>query len=215
MLHKEVIIIDYGVGNVFSVKQAFEKIGVHAVITSDPEIIKEAKHLVLPGVGAFEKAMQALHDRRLTDVIKYVANRGKPVLGICLGMQMLLDESDEFGVTKGLGLIPGRVERFPMGQKDFPPVKIPQVNWHELALSTSNISWQDSLLNAQSLSDEVYFVHSFVAKPVDNEHVLAEYLCGGNRISAVIAKKNVMGCQFHPEKSGEVGLAILRNFMSV
>jgi imidazole glycerol-phosphate synthase subunit HisH len=213
MIKSEVVIIDYGIGNILSVQQGFEEIGIHAIVTSNIQIIEQAKHLVLPGVGAFEKAMQALHNLKLIDTIVKVANQGVPLLGICLGMQLLLDESDEFGLTKGLGLIPGRVEKFPIGKNDHNPIKIPQINWHELVPSAAQLDWKNSLLNNQRPNDAVYFVHSFVAKPLNNNHILADYICGGNHISAVIAKDNIIGCQFHPEKSGKVGLDILQNFM--
>jgi len=213
MIKSEVVIIDYGIGNILSVQQGFEEIGIHAIVTSNIQIIERAKHIVLPGVGAFEKAMQALHNLKLIDTIVKVANQGVPLLGICLGMQLLLDESDEFGLTKGLGLIPGRVEKFPIGKNDHNSIKIPQINWHELVPSAAQLDWKNSLLNNQRPNDAVYFVHSFVAKPLNNNHVLADYICGGNHISAVIAKDNIIGCQFHPEKSGRVGLDILQNFM--
>ena len=213
MIKNEVVIIDYGIGNILSVRQGFEEIGIHAIVTSNVQIIEQAKHLVLSGVGAFEKAMQSLHNLELVDAIVKVANQGVPLLGICLGMQMLLDESDEFGVAQGLGLIPGRVEKFPIGKNDHNPIKVPQINWHELVPSISKIAWKNSLLNNQRPNDAVYFVHSFVAKPLNNNHILADYICGGNRVPAVIVKDNIMGCQFHPEKSGKVGLDILNFFM--
>jgi len=214
-MKNEVVIIDYGIGNILSVQQAFEEIGMHVVVTSNIQIIEQAKHLVLPGVGAFEKAMQSLHNLKLDEVIIEVANQGVPLLGICLGMQMLLDESDEFGVTQGLGLIPGRVEKFPIEKNDQNPLKVPQINWHELIPGASNLDWKKSLLNNQRTNDAVYFVHSFVARPLNNDHILADYICSGNRIPAVIVKDSIIGCQFHPEKSGKIGLNILKNFMSL
>lgn len=213
MNKSEVVIIDYGISNILSVQQGFEEIGASVIVTSNAHVIQEAKYLVLPGVGAFRKAMQALQNLKLLDSIVKAANRGVPLLGICLGMQLLLDESDEFGLTKGLGLIPGRIEKFPAGKNDFSPIKIPQINWHELVPSISNKSWKNSLLNNIRPNDAVYFVHSFVAKPQNQNHILADYICSGNRISAVIVKDNIIGCQFHPEKSGKVGLDILKNFI--
>ena len=213
MANNKVVIIDYGVGNILSVKQGFEEVGANTIVTSDINIIEQAKRIVLPGVGAFENAMIALNSLKLIDALIKVANQGVPFLGICLGMQMLFDESDEFGVTKGLGLVPGRVESYPLGQDNGHPIKIPQINWHELIPSATQIDWKNTLLNNQKPGDAVYFVHSFVARPANDNHKLADYICGGNRISAVILKDNIMGCQFHPEKSGNVGLNILRNFM--
>lgn len=210
----EVVIIDYGISNILSVQQGFEKIGAHAIVTTNVQEINQAKLLVLPGVGAFQKAMQSLHDLNLVDTIIKAANQGVPLLGICLGMQLLLDESDEFGLTKGLGLIPGRVEKFPNEKEGHSSIKIPQINWHELIPSNDQIDWKNSLLDNQRPNDALYFIHSFVAKPSNKNHILADYICGGNRIAAVIAKNNIMGCQFHPEKSGKAGLEILRNFIS-
>ena len=208
-----ILILDYGVGNLLSIQRAFKFFDIEIKISNSSKDINNSSHLVLPGVGAFRKAMEALHNLKLVNTIIKAANQGVPLLGICLGMQLLLDESDEFGLTKGLGLIPGRIEKFPTGKNDNIPIKIPQINWHELVPSTSKKSWKNSLLNNQKPNDAVYFVHSFVAKPSNNNHILADYICSGNRISAVIVKDNIIGCQFHPEKSGKVGLEILQNFM--
>ena len=196
-------------------EKAFEEIGIKTVITSDNKTIENAKYLVLPGVGAFEKAITALHNLKLVDSIIKTANQGVPLLGICLGMQLLLDESEEFGISRGLGLIPGRVEGLPKGILNNNLMKIPQINWHELVPSASITSWENSLLCNQKPDDAVYFVHSFEARPNNEKHVLAEYICGDYRICAVIVKDNIIGCQFHPEKSGKVGLEILKNFMSL
>tara|TARA_B100000795_G_C22763888_1_gene424823 strand:+ start:227 stop:871 length:645 start_codon:yes stop_codon:yes gene_type:complete len=211
----KVVIIDYGIGNILSVKQGFQKIDANVIVSSNIKIIETATHIVLPGVGAYENGMNALNQLNLTDAVIKIANKGVPLLGICLGMQMLLDESDEFGVTKGLGLIPGRVENFPLSILDHEPIKVPQINWHELVPSQSKNNWNNSLLKNHKQNDSVYFVHSFVANPSDEKHKLAEYICGGNRITAVIEKDNIWGCQFHPEKSGATGLNILKNFTSL
>lgn len=211
----KVVIIDYGIGNIFSVNQAFKKIGVETLVTSNTQTIEEAHHLVLPGVGAFHKGMKALQDLELNKAIIKTANRGVPLIGICLGMQMLLDESDEFEVTKGLGLISGRVEKFPEVKEKDDYIKIPQVNWHEIIPGTSSISWKNSLLKEHMSEDSLYFVHSFVARPSNEHHILANYNCYGIQIPALIKKDNIIGCQFHPEKSGEAGLKILKNFMSM
>ena len=211
----EVIIIDYGIGNIFSVSQAFKKIGVEIVVTSNPKIIEEAKRLVLPGVGAFHKGMKALHDLELDKTIIKSANKGVPLIGICLGMQMLLDESDEFEVTKGLGLISGRVEKFPKIKDKNNLIKVPQINWHEIVPAESSIKWENSLLKEHSSNDSLYFVHSFVARPSNMDNILANYNYFGTQIPAIIINDNIIGCQFHPEKSGEAGLKILKNFMSM
>jgi imidazole glycerol-phosphate synthase subunit HisH len=215
MRKKTVVIIDYGIGNIFSVKQAFDQIGAATIITSDSQVVENAEYLVLPGVGAFSKAMGSLNNLKLVSSIISAAKRGVPLLGICLGMQMLLDESEEFGVTSGLGLISGRVERFPLNKHKHSIVKIPQINWHEMVPIHSKANWDNSILDKITASDAVYFIHSFVARPCDNSHVLASYMCGEESIPAVIVRKNVIGCQFHPEKSGEVGLQVLRNFIDL
>ena len=211
----KVTIIDYGIGNIFSVEQAFKKIGVKTVLTSNFQIIEKAKYLVLPGVGAFHKAMQKLKDLELNKAIIQTARKGVPLIGICLGMQMLLDESDEFQVTKGLGLIPGRVEKFPIIEEKKDLIKVPQVNWHEIFPGTSSTSWENSLLKNHNTKESLYFVHSFVAKPSNKDHILANYNCDGIKIPAIIIKDKIIGCQFHPEKSGDTGLKILKNFMSM
>ena len=211
-MDNKIVIIDYGIGNILSVKQGFQKIGSNVIVSSNVKIIETATHIVLPGVGAYENAMKALNHLKLNDVVIKIANKGIPLLGICLGMQMLLDESDEFGLTKGLGLIPGRVEKFPLSILNHEPIKVPQINWHELVPSHSKNNWKNSILNNQKQDESVYFVHSFVVNPSDERHKLAEYICGGNHITAVIEKDNGMGCQFHPEKSGNIGLNILKNF---
>ena len=210
-----VVIIDYVIGNIFSVNQAFKKIGVEALVTSNAQAIEEAKYLVLPGVGAFHKGIQALHDLELHETIIKTANKGVPLIGICLGMQMLLDESDEFKVTKGLGLIPGRVEKFPEVKDKNNYIKVPQVNWHEIVPGTPSTSWENSLLKKHKTKDSLYFVHSFVAKQLNTDHIIANYNCYGIKIPALIIKNNIIGCQFYPEKSGDAGLKILKNFMSM
>lgn len=206
----DVTIIDYGVGNLLSVQRGFEHCGAHVTVTSDPEVILRSERLVLPGVGAFRDAMMELEQRGLPSVIRAYAASGKPFLGICLGMQMLLDESEEFGVTKGLGLIPGKVVPVPSKTVSGEPQKIPHIGWN--ALYPASDSWAGTFLDGIQPASSVYFVHSFMAQPKEAHHRLANCLYGGHEVPAVIGSGNVVGCQFHPEKSGEVGLGILRAF---
>lgn len=206
----DVTVIDYGVGNLLSVQRGFEHCGARVTVTSDPQVILGADRLVLPGVGAFRDAMQELDVRGLPAVIRAYAASGKPLLGICLGMQMLLDESEEFGTTQGLGLIPGRVVPVPAQTTDGDAQKIPHIGWS--ALYPASDSWSGTLLNEIQAGSAVYFVHSFMAQTRDATHRLADCVYGGHRIPAVIGSGNVFGCQFHPEKSGEVGLNVLRTF---
>lgn len=207
-----ITVIDYGVGNLLSVQRGLEHCGAEVVLTSDPDAVLVAKRVVLPGVGAFANAMQALQERNLVPAIQALAKKGTPLLGICLGMQLLLDESEEFGVTKGLGLIPGRVVPVPMQTTSGATHKIPHIGWNGLVLAEAKTDWQGTLLQGNRQGEAAYFVHSFMAVPADPQHRLADCLYGGHRISAAIARDRITGCQFHPEKSGEVGLRILRRF---
>ncbi|MCM1334659.1 MAG: imidazole glycerol phosphate synthase subunit HisH [Bacteroides sp.] len=196
------IIIDYGAGNLFSVQNALDYIGCPAMISGDAEDIAGADRLILPGVGAFPDAMKMLNEAGLTDVIKSEVKK-KPLLGICLGMQMLFERSSEFGDTEGLGLIPGRVELMTP-----PGLLIPQIGWNRLLMN------EDCPILA-GLGEEpyVYFVHSYAAVcPSGNVAAYTDY--GGN-VPACVFAGNVYGCQFHPEKSGEVGLKILENFVKL
>ncbi len=211
MSKREVVVIDYGVGNLLSVQRGLEHCGIDVVVSADPQVILNAQRVVLPGVGAFANAMAALHERGLVDVIRSVAARGTPLLGICLGMQLLLGESEEFGITAGLGIIPGRVVAIPATSTDGQSQKIPHIGWNELQPS-ENASWEGSVLQGVRPGEAVYFVHSFQATPDEPADRVADCIYGGPRIPAVIRHGQVSGCQFHPEKSGKTGLAILTNF---
>lgn len=209
----DVVVIDYGVGNLLSVSRALEHCGAAVTISSDAAVILAARRVVLPGVGSFADSMAALRAHGLDVVAQQVAAKGTPLLGICLGMQMLLDESAEFGVTAGLGLIPGRVVQVPATSSAGLAHKIPHIGWNELVPPQQGSNWGEGVLAAIEPGDAVYFVHSFMAVPAAPEHRLADCCYGGIAIAAVIQNGNVLGCQFHPEKSGEVGLTILRKFL--
>jgi glutamine amidotransferase len=209
----DVAVIDYGVGNLLSVSRALEHCGAHVTVTSDAAAILASGWVVLPGVGAFADGMAALGAHGLDAVVRQVAANGAPLLGICLGMQMLLDESEEFGVTTGLGLIPGRVVQIPATTTTGEPHKIPHIGWNELVLPAQRDSWQGGLLEGIEPGEAVYFVHSFMAEPAAPAHRLADCQYGGIPISAAVKRDNVLGCQFHPEKSGDVGLRVLKNFL--
>ncbi|WP_076792543.1 imidazole glycerol phosphate synthase subunit HisH [Chlorobium sp. KB01] len=209
----EVTVIDYGVGNLLSVQRGLEHCGARVIVTEDPKLILAATKLVLPGVGAFGNAMQALAALGLIEVIREVAERGTPLLGICLGMQLLLEESDEFGITAGLGLIPGRVIPVPTKALSGKEHKIPHIGWSALHASAASESWSGTLMENNQTGEAAYFVHSFMAVPTDPAHIIAGCLYGGHFIPGVIGRDQITGCQFHPEKSGEVGLKILRRFI--
>ena len=198
-----IAIIDYGVGNLFSLQSSFAAIGQEAVVTSDPEVIAKADRLILPGVGAFEDAAKKLRDSGMADVIKRETAAGKPLMGICLGMQLLLDKSYEYGEHEGLGLIKGNVR--PIADVIDKDLKIPHIGWNTLKFNEKS-----NLFNGIENNSYVYFVHSFAAQ-TDSKNVSA-YTDYGSDVVAAAEHKNVCGTQFHPEKSGEVGLKILKNF---
>ena len=199
-----IAIIDYGVGNLFSLKSSLAMIGAQAIVTGDADVLRSADRLILPGVGAFGDARQKLAQTGLDAALCAEAARGKPVLGICLGMQMLFDRSLEYGEHKGLGLNPGEV--VPMAGRLPEGLKIPHIGWNALAIRKPD----HPLMKYTESGDCVYFVHSFYAADcADSVIATAEY---GIDVTAAVAKGNVMGCQFHPEKSGTVGLGILKAF---
>ena len=198
-----IAIIDYGVGNLFSLASSFAAIGADATVTSDPAVIRAADRIILPGVGAFEDAARKLRESGMADLVREEAARGKPIMGICLGMQMLFEKSFEYGEHEGLGLIKGAVR--PIADVIPKGLKIPHIGWNALHLTRP-----DPLFKYLKEGDFVYFVHSFYAADCDDAVIAtAEY---GAPLTAAVSNGNVMGCQFHPEKSGDVGLSILRAF---
>jgi len=210
----EISIIDYGVGNLLSVQRAFEHLGAKATITSDPLRILSTSHVVFPGVGAFPAAMKRLKLNGLDHVVREVASKGTALLGICLGMQLLMDESDEFGTNLGLGLIKGRVVAIPKQTIKGEELNVPHIGWNSLKSTRDRSNWKGTILEQNQNGDDVYFVHSFMVEPADKDVTIAETTYGGHKITATILKDNITGCQFHPEKSGEIGLKILKSFIS-
>ena len=199
-----IAIIDYGVGNLFSLSSSFKSIGADTIVTGDPEIIRKAEKLILPGVGAFRDAAEKLRATGLDKIIIEETEKGKPLLGICLGMQMLFEKSFEYGEYEGLGLIPGSV--VPMKPVVPSDLKVPHIGWNELTLTTPRAP----IFKYLKEGDCVYFVHSFYGANCEESVIAtAEY---GAELTAAVGAGNVFGCQFHPEKSGRVGLAILRAF---
>ena len=203
-----VTIIDYGMGNLLSVCRAFEHVGATVILSSNPEDIRQTTHLVLPGVGAFGDGMAELKRRGLIEPIKQCTHDGIPLLGICLGAQMLLDVSEEFGSHQGLGLIHGEVRAVPPTGINGPALKVPHVGWADLESEHNH-----PLLIGLPAHSAVYFVHSFQGHPSDEHDLIGYCDFGGHRLSAIIGHGQVTGCQFHPEKSGPVGLGILKNFL--
>jgi glutamine amidotransferase len=213
MSTSEVTVIDYGVGNLLSVQRGLEHCGAKVTLTADPEQILAAKRVVLPGVGAFGNAMQALRRLGLVVVIRELAQRQTPLLGICLGMQLLLEESEEFGNTAGMGLIPGRVIPVPAQTLSCEMQKIPHIGWSPLQPSSESGGWNGTLLQDNHPGEAAYFVHSFMAVPTDPTYRIADCEYGGHLIPAAIGRGQITGCQFHPEKSGEAGLRVLNSFV--
>ena len=198
-----IAIIDYGVGNLFSLSCSFSAIGAETVITGDEAVIKAADRLVLPGVGAFGDAARKLRECGLYDVIKREAENGKPLLGICLGMQLLFERSFEYGIHEGLSLLKGDI--VPMEERIDKSLKIPHIGWNKLKFTKDS-----PLFKYINDGDFVYFVHSYFAENCEDS--LAATTDYGKDLTAVVNKGNIFGCQFHPEKSGETGLKILRAF---
>jgi len=200
-----IAIIDYDAGNVKSVEKALQFLGVEAVVTRDPMVIREAEKVILPGVGSFGEAMEKLHNYGLVELIKEVVASGKPFLGICLGLQLLFESSEESPGVEGLGILKGKIVRIPDGEG----LKIPHIGWNSLTYPNPGRLYQGIEENAY-----VYFVHSYYLQAKEPEIVVAqtEY---GVPIGASVEKGNVFACQFHPEKSSTVGMTILRNFIEI
>lgn len=198
-----IAVVDYGVGNLFSLRSSLDMVGAESVITSDPEVIRSAEKIILPGVGAFEDAARKLSESGLREVVIEEARVGKPILGICLGMQMLFERSFEYGEHEGLGLLKGEV--VPMEGTIPKNLKIPHIGWNSLSIKAKH-----PIFKYINEGDFVYFVHSFYATGCyDSLLATTEY---GKELTAAVALGNITGTQFHPEKSGEVGLSILRAF---
>ena len=208
MTASETIVVDYGAGNLFSICRAVEKCGGRSRLVTDPGEIVNADRAILPGVGAFGDNMAELKRMGMADALIEFAKGGRPLLGICLGMQMLFDASEEFGEHSGLGLIRGRVTRIACTQTDGTPQKVPHIGWNELVEPMPG-RWQGTVLEKTPPGTTAYFVHSYCAQTVDENDVLATCLYGGRRLVAAIQKENVCGCQFHPERSGPRGLEII------
>lgn len=210
-----VTIVDYGIGNLYSVQRALEHCGAQVCFTSTPHGIESAERLVLPGVGAFEDGMKGLRERSLVEPLRRYAASGKPLLGICLGMQMLATVSEEFGVHEGLGIIPGRVLAVPATAVTGQRQKIPHIGWTALLRPRPDGDWRGSILESTPEGTAVYVVHSFTVVPANPANRLADCEYGGHRLCVALHKDKVFGTQFHPEKSGPAGLAILSRFLSL
>lgn len=211
----KITVIDYGLSNLRSVQNAFARCGAETLLTSSAADVRAAEALVLPGVGAFRDGMAGLERLGLVEVIRQKAVEGTPLLGICLGMQMLFDESEEFGTCSGLGLIPGRVVKIPAEDVQGKPQKVPHISWDPLFPAGGRPDFAGTVLEKVTPGQECYFIHSYEAKPAKETDRLADTCYGGRRVCAVAAHGSVVGCQFHPEKSGPIGLSILSQFINI
>lgn len=209
-----VVVVDYGIGNVRSVCHALEHCGATVTLTGDIARIAGADRLVLPGVGAIGHCLSELDQRRLREPLARYAETGRPLLGICVGMQMMLQIGHEFGRTECFGWIRGEVVQVPSAGASGVPHRIPHIGWAGLHAGTTGPGWDDSILRDVEPGSHVYFVHSFMAAPTDPADRLADTAYDGVPICAAVQKGAISGTQFHPEKSGEVGLRILRNFLA-
>lgn len=211
MSKRRVTVVDYGIGNLQSVRRALECCDGEVVVSGAPADLAAAERVVLPGVGAFEDGMHGLRERGLVEPLISYAASGRPMLGICLGMQMLATCSEEFGLHGGLGLIAGRVVAIPRRATDGASQKVPSIGWTRIAVSHGS---GGSILDEHAAEAAVYLVHSFHLVPEDRTHILATYDFGGHALTAAVRQGNVTGLQFHPEKSGPTGLAVMAKFLS-
>lgn len=211
MIKSNIVIVDYQLGNLFSVNQALCAIGLECKITSNPSDISQADALVLPGVGAFKDAMNNLNKLGLDIEIKKFIESKKPFLGICLGLQLLFTTSEEFGLSEGLNVIKGTVNRFPNVNPSGDLVKVPQIAWNTISIA-DQLNWNNSPLSILENGDDMYFVHSYYVEPEDNKVVVSKTNYAGIEYVSSIQSKNIFACQFHPEKSGEKGLHIYKKW---
>jgi glutamine amidotransferase len=217
MTGRAVTVVDYGVGNLLSVARAFEYCGANVELTGNPKRIAAAERLVLPGVGAFGDCMKAFLSLDLQEPLLAFIGSGRPIIGLCVGMQMLFDHSIEFGSHAGLGIMPGNIEAIPKETSLGAPQKVPHIGWTGIRPQdlAGQASWTGTILDGLSPGEAMYFVHSYTAWPSDPNHRLADASYGGQRIAAAVARDNLNGTQFHPEKSGRAGLRLLSNFIAL
>lgn len=207
-------LLDYGMANLLNVARAFEKCGAHVTVTEDAAEALAAERLVVPGVGSFQHAMAEMSARGLDDAVRQYAQSGRPLFGICVGMQMLFDKSEEFGEHAGLGILPGKVAGVPNRTTDGQSQRVPHIGWNYLQHANER-DWNDSLLRPfAGRQPALYFVHSFAAVPDLLGDRLADCSYGGQLLCAAVQRDNIVATQFHPERSGEAGLALLQEFLT-
>ena len=211
----KITLLDYGMCNMLNVARALEHAGADVHVTEAPKDAVAAERLVVPGVGAFSECMRAVNDLGHGDAIREFVKSGRPMLGICVGMQILFEASEEFGETPGLGILPGRVRLVPNTTTTGARQRVPHIGWNHLIEPQAGQTWDKTLLEPfGTVGPAVYFVHSFAAQPSNDDDRLADCDYGGHRISAMVKRDNLTATQFHPERSGTVGLRMLKEFLS-
>ena len=216
MAGNQITIIDYGMCNMLNVARAFERCGAEVIVTEDPKLAAAAERLVVPGVGAFRDSIKEVTERGFADAILAFAQTGRPMFGICVGMQILFEGSAEFGEHRGLGILPGRVEPVPSTAAGGKPQRVPHIGWNHLVEPEGGRSWRGTLLDSVvDTNPAVYFVHSFAAVPALRSDRLADCVYGGHRLCAAVQRGNLVASQFHPERSGEIGLRLVERFIAL
>lgn len=211
---KKIVIVDYGLGNLYSIEQACIHVGFSPIISGEKEDLIDADYLILPGVGAFGVAMQSLKETGLIEPIIEYAKSGKPLMGVCLGMQLLFDGSEEFGNHEGLGFIKGKIVKFPEYIAD-QKIRIPNIGWHKI-YPPNGVVWEDTpLVDIDQHKDHLYYIHSYYAQPVNKDSILCLSNYNGLEYASGVNYQNIWGFQFHPEKSGEEGLTIYKRFLEI
>lgn len=206
-----ICIVDYGIGNIHSAMKGIKRFTNDVILTEKAADIDRATALILPGQGAFAAGMDGLRQRGLLEAVRNAAKRNIPILGICLGAQLLLEKGHEFGEYEGLGFLPGEVVHFPMLSDD---AKIPHMGWNSLQTNDA-VQWESTILAGLPQEANMYFIHSYILQPQKKEHILAQTTYGGLTFPSVIGRDTIYGCQFHPEKSGSEGLKIIENFVQL
>lgn len=212
---RKVHIVNFGIGNIKSVQRGIEYAGGEALVCADPALIRKADRVVLPGVGAFGDGMNGLREYGMLEALSEFVATGKPLLGICLGMQMLFDRSEEFGDHQGLGFIPGVVKKIRNFEAQDRIQKLPNVGWCQLQKPIGRSGWNESILENVIEGSSFYFVHSYMAVPEDQSMMLAQCEYYGVKVTAAVQHENITGVQFHPEKSGKHGLSLIKVFFSL
>jgi imidazole glycerol-phosphate synthase subunit HisH len=212
----KITLLDYGMCNLLNVARAFEHCGAQVLITENPAVVAQAERLVVPGVGAFKNSMHEINSRGFANAIQTFSATERPLFGICVGMQILFDASEEFGEHAGLGILPGRVKAIAAQTVQNQPQRVPHIGWNHLVAPESGRSWNNSLLAPVAQTEPaVYFVHSFAAEPTQESDRLADCWYGGRRVCAAVQRNQLVATQFHPERSGPIGLALIKEFLNI